>query len=54
MQIIKKVRPANVVGKDDLLHILGGAVNVNSVSGCICKGSPDDTNLNASYGCECK
>lgn len=53
MKIIKQIRPANMVEKDSLLHILGGATNVNAVSECNCESAPDDNNVNLSAGCIC-
>lgn len=51
MQIIKKMKPANRVGKDSMLHILGGT-NLNAKNPCRCNGGSID-NLNVSVGCEC-
>ena len=41
MQIIKKIKPANVVDKDSMFHILGGN-NTNTSDGCTCQGSGDN------------
>lgn len=43
MQIIKKIKPANVVDKDSMLHILGGN-NLNNRDYCSCHGSGDNSN----------
>ena len=50
MQIIKKIKPANVVDKDSMLHILGGS-NINNRDHCSCHGSGD--NSNGAYNCYC-
>ena len=38
MQIIKKIKPANVVDKDSMFHILGGN-NTNTSDGCTCQAA---------------
>lgn len=53
MKIIKKVKPSEIVDKESLLHVLGGANNVNAVSGCQCDGDTDDNNVNLSSSCLC-
>ena len=50
MQIIKKIKPANVVDKDSMFHILGGN-NTNTSDGCTCQGSGDD--INGASHCHC-
>lgn len=50
MKIIKKMKPANQIGKDSMVHLLGGT-NLNVPSDCKCSGSID--NLNLHTGCEC-
>lgn len=50
MQIIKKIKPANVVDKDSMFHILGGN-NSNSSGSCTCQGGGD--NINGAYKCHC-
>jgi hypothetical protein len=50
MQIIKKIKPANVVNKDSMIHILGGS-NTNGSTNCSCSGSGDNNNNATSCRC---